>query len=598
MRISRLLAIAAGGFFIDPATGASIYKRSNSTHCGTDICTWWHDTGEINTETPVQPGNVRQSRKYSVQVSAAGANRFYDSFVYESIPRNGNGRIFSPTDPPNSNTLDPSVDDGITIESSIGLNMAWSQFEYSEDVDVKITSTDGSSLGSPSSVTIRPLATSYAISQSSDGGIIIRVPKDINGRKFSVEFDNDLYEFRSSGSEYVSSGGSIVGVEPNNALVIFASPFLPSHMIPKMTSTNTQTMKPGPINNGDWGSKPILYFPPGVYYMNQNITGYSGILGANHMRLDPKTKWVHFAPGAYVKGAIEYFTKENFYATGHGVLSGENYVYQANAAQDYVAIKSDGTSLRMWWHNNLGGGQTWYCMGPTISSPPFNTMDFNGNSDITSEIRDYKQVGAFFFQTDGPEIYPDSIVRDVFWHVNDDAIKTYYSGASVSRATIWKCHNDPIIQMGWTVRNVSGVTIDTLNVIHTRYIKSETVVPSAIIGASPFYASGMTVDPNSVISMKISNVVCEGLCPSLFRITPLQSYENFVVENVAFPGGLQTNSIGIGESIIPAASGVKMNLEISNWTVTGEKVTMQNYQTGSLGQFDIDSSYWGEWSIS
>lgn len=423
MIITRVVAILAAGCFIDSVTGAALYKRSNNTHCSTDLCTWWHDTGEINTETPVQPGNVRQSRKYSVQVSPAGANTFYDSFVYESIPRNGNGRIFAPTDPPNSNTLDPSVDDGITIEPSIGLNMAWSQFEYSEDVDVKITPTDGSSLGSPSSVTIRPVATSYAISQSSDGGIIIRVPKDANGRKFSIEFDNDLYEFRSNGTDYVTSGGSVVGVEPNNALVIFASSFLPPKMIPRRGWKNTQVMKPGPINNGDWGSKEILYFPPGVYYMNQNTSGYSGILGANHMRLSPNTKWVYLAPGAYVKGAIEYSTKEDFYATGHGVLSGENYVYQANAAQDYVAIKSDGTSLRMWWHNNLGGGQTWYCMGPTIASPPFNTMDFNGNSDITSQISDYKQVGAFFFQTDGPEVYPNSVVHDVFWHVNDDAIK-------------------------------------------------------------------------------------------------------------------------------------------------------------------------------
>lgn len=355
-------------------------------------------------------------------------------------------------------------------------------------------------------------------------------------------------------------------------------------------------MTPGPINNGDWGSKPILYFPPGVYYMNQDTNGSSGILGANHMRLSPNTYWFHLAPGAYVKGAIEYFTQENFYATGHGVLSGEHYVYQANVAEDYVAIKSDSTSLRMWWHSNLGGGQTWHCMGPTIAAPPFNTMDFHGNDDITSRISDYKQVGAFFFQTDGPQNYPNSIVHDVFWHVNDDAIKTYYSGASISRATIWKCHNDPIIQMGWTVRNVQGVTIDTLNIIHTRYIKNETYVPSAIIGASPFYSSGQTVDPSQSISMTISNIVCEGLCPSLFRITPLQSYENFVVRNVAFPDGLQNNSIGTGESLIPAASGVTMGLEISNWTVAGAKVTMDNYD--SLGQFSIDSSYWGQWSIT
>lgn len=597
MIFSFLSAALAGISVIQSVSGASLPTQSgNLTHCGADICTWWHDTGEINADTPVQPNNVRQSRRYSVQVRPVGSKHFYDSFVYESIPRNGNGRIFAPTDPPNSNTLNSTVDDGITIEPSIGLNMAWSEFEYNTDVDVKITPTDSSSLGSPNAVTIRPIATSYAISQSNDGGIIIRVPKDANGRRFSVEFQSDLYTFRSNGSDYVTSGGSVVGVEPTNALAIFASPFLSPHMIPRMTAQNTHTMTPGPINNGDWGSMPILYFPPGVYYMNQDTSGNSGVLGSNHLVLSPNTYWVHFAPGAYVKGAIEYSTKENFYATGHGVLSGENYVYQANTAENYTAIKSDSTSLRMWWHNSIGPGQTWYNMGPTTAAPPFNTMDFNGNTNISSQISDYKQVGAFFFQTDGPEIYPNSVVHDVFWHVNDDGIKTYYSGASISRATIWKCHNDPIIQMGWTVRNLSGITIDTLNVIHTRYIRADMGVPTAIIGGSPFYRSGMSPNPNESISMEISNVVCEGLCPSLFRVTPLQSYKNFVVRNVAFPDGLQTNDLGIGQSIIPAAQGVTMNLEISNWTVAGEKVAMDNYQ--SLGQFDIDQSYSGQWSIS
>lgn len=573
-------------------------KGGNSTHCGSDFCTWWHGSGEINTQTPVQPGNVRQSHMYYVQVSRSGADKFYDSFVYESIPRNGNGRIYAPTDLPNSNTLDSSVDDGITIEPSVGINMAWSQFEYAEDVHVKILRRDGQSLGLTSGVVIRPTSISYALRASTDGGIIIHVPKDANGRKFSVEFNSDLYTYRSDGTQYVLSGGGVVSIEPTNALMIFASPFIPSNMKHSLTGSNVHTMKPGPINNGDWGSSPVLYFPPGVYWMNQDQSGASGKLGSNHMRLNSNTYWVHLAPGAYVKGAVEYFTHQNFYATGHGVLSGENYVYQANAAQNYVAVKSDQTSLRMWWHNSVTAGQTWQCVGPTINAPPFNTMDFNGNSDISTQISDYKQVGAFFFQTDGPEMYPNSVVHDVFYHVNDDGIKTYYSDVSISRITIWKCHNDPIIQMGWSSRQVSGVTIDTLNVIHARYYKSETVVPSAIIGASPFYASGLTIQPNMSISMTISNLVIEGPGPSLLRITPLQSYKNFVVKDVSYPDGLQINSIGIGESIIPAADGVTMDLHIKNWTVKGEKVTMKNFQSDSLGQLDIDAQYWGEWSIS
>ena len=152
--------------------------------------------------------------------------------------------------------------------------------------------------------------------------------------------------------------------------------------------------------------------------------------------------------------------------------------------------------------------------------------------------------------------------------------------------------------MGWDTRNLENIKIDTLNVIHTRYFKSETVVPSAIIGASPFYMDGKSADPSKSISASISNIVCEGPCPGLLRITPLQSYKNFVIKNVAFPDGLQTNAIGIGQSIVPKQSGVTMDLEIENWTVGGQKVTMQNFQSDKLGQLNIDGSYWGQWKIT
>ncbi|KAG7294581.1 hypothetical protein NEMBOFW57_004657 [Staphylotrichum longicolle] len=546
----------------------------------------------------VQPGNVRQSRKYNAQVSIAGANDFHDSFAYESIPRNGRGRIYSPWDAPGSNTLGSDVDDGITIELGAGINMAWSQFEYSANADVKILPRDGTSFPGPSGVKVRPTSIGYDVRSSGDGGIIIRVPRDPNGRRFSVEFDNDLFTYRSNGTNYVTSGGDVVGVEPRNALLIFASPFLPDDMVPRIDAPDTKVMTPGPINQGDWGSSSVLYFPPGVYWMNSNPQGGAPRIGENHIRLSPNTRWVYLAPGAYVKGAIEYTTKSDFYATGHGVLSGEHYVYQANPATEYQALKSDSTSLRMWGHNALGGGQTWYCQGPTINAPPFNTMDFYGSADITTRISDYKQVGAFFFQTDGPQLYPNSQVHDVFYHVNDDAIKTYYSGASLTRATIWKGHNDPVIQMGWDTRDVSGVTLQDIHIIHTRYIKSETYVPSAIIGASPFYRRGRAVDSSKAVSLTIKNLVCEGVCPALMRITPLQNYRNFLVQDVAFPDELQTNSIGTGKSIVPASSeGLEFGVTIANWTVGGQKVTMDNFQSDRLGQLDIDVSYSGQWTI-
>jgi hypothetical protein len=195
-------------------------------------------------------------------------------------------------------------------------------------------------------------------------------------------------------------------------------------------------------------------------------------------------------------------------------------------------------------------------------------------------------------------MYPNNQVHDVFYHVNDDAIKTYHSGVSVSRATIWKAHNDPVIQTGWDVRDVSGVTLTDISVIHTRYIKSETYVPSAIIGGSPFYdPDGRSVDPTKAMSVTINNLVCEGPCHALIRVTPLENYSNFVISNVSFPDGVQTNSIGTGRSVVPAAPGLRFGVTIENWTVGGEKVTMSNFQAHSLGQLDIDGSLWGQWTV-
>jgi hypothetical protein len=129
-------------------------------------------------------------------------------------------------------------------------------------------------------------------------------------------------------------------------------------------------MTPGAFSVADIGAAPIVYFPPGVYWID------SEPLGLTHIKLDPATYWVHLAPGAFVKGAVEYTTSnKNFYATGHGVLSGEIYVYQANFEAGYKGEKSDLTSLRLWWHRGVQAGQVWHCAGPTISSPPFNTMD-------------------------------------------------------------------------------------------------------------------------------------------------------------------------------------------------------------------------------
>jgi hypothetical protein len=423
---------------------AAFGLEENATHCGSDFCTWWHNSGEVNYGSPVQPGNVRQSRRYLVSVSApTGDGARYRSFVYESIPRSGNGRVMTPGDAPDSNTF--AGFDGVTIEPSANITMAWTQFEYSQAVDVKILRYEhgrgNARKISVSEVVIRPLAMRLNVTTDpADGGLVVRVPFDRHGQRFSVEFQDELYSYRSDGTGYVpgrpaaglgggpegrdgrsgkgSAGGSaeVVSVEPTNALLVFASPFLPPALVPPLDDpSSTHTMTPGPIGGpASWGDKPVLYFPPGVYWMDQDAIGRAGRLGQAHLVLHPLTRWVHLAPGAYVKAAVEYTARGTgatevsggvgvaaraaasapLAATGHGVLSGEHYVYQANPAQGYRAVKSDWSSLRMWRHFNATAGQSWQCVGPVVTAPPFNTMDLNSESQqqISVHIEDYKQV--------------------------------------------------------------------------------------------------------------------------------------------------------------------------------------------------------------
>lgn len=58
-------------------------------------------------------------------------------------------------------------------------------------------------------------------------------------------------------------GGSVVGAEPTHALLIFASPFLPAEALRPPTAAR-RVMKPGPIQEGDWGAVEVLHVPPGI----------------------------------------------------------------------------------------------------------------------------------------------------------------------------------------------------------------------------------------------------------------------------------------------------------------------------------------------
>ena len=571
----------------------------NSTVDNGKLKTWWHNTGEINTHTPVQDGNVRQSHMYSIQIGSEQTGPFYDSFTYETIPRNGQGDILIPGDP--SSTTNNN--DGVTIEPDVNITMAWSSFLYSDDVWVKITRFNFSSAANASSIIIRPTNLGYTVTTLGDD-ILIHVPynSDSHGTRFSVEFQDDLYEYHDScgaggcgyvqdsnpsGYSYISSYSSknpIMSVEPQNALLIFASPFLDSSLVPDVNASSSYILYPGYVSDLSSITASTIVFTPGVYYFT----------GTSHANLSSSVNWVYFEAGAYVKGAVQFSTSNpTVKATGHGVLSGEQYVYQANPSQGYTNAGSNTCSLRMWSGiSSSDVNQTLYLAGPTINSPPFNSMDFVGDvSSMNVQAWDYKQVGAFFGQTDGLENYPGSWIRDVFYHSNDDTIKTYYSNVVVERVIVWKATTAPTIQFGWAPRNLTNVTVDNIDIIHSRY-SSNGSHPS-VIGANQIYgvseSNTSTADLSCTISdVTFSNIRSEGISGNLFRIVPLTNIDNLVIQNVdidafsVLSDGIQASQLPFwtdAQGRRPSVSG----FSVRDYSVNGTSISRSNLPVGGLG---------------
>ncbi|KUI60894.1 Isopullulanase [Cytospora mali] len=596
--LSLALTTAVGG------TAAS----ENVTTSNSNLVTWWHDNGEINYQSPVQEGNVRQSHIYSTWVKSTSDSSatYYNSFVYETIPRNGQGQIITPGDP-NSTTTEY---DSITIEADVWITMAWTEFLYSSDAWVKV-SRAGNNPSTADNVVIRPSNLDLTVTDDGEGNVYIHVPYRSQGYRFSVEFQDNLYSYHdgcdSTSCDFIqdwhphgqyyakyTDDTPVMSNEPHDALLIFASPFPTPDHIPDESAPSTYVVQPGRVPDLSSINNTQVYFAPGTHWMT----------ATDHAVLSSSVDWVYLAAGAYVKGAIQFTTTSpTIKATGHGVLSGEQYVYQANVADGYKNNQSNEDCLRMWsGYSTAGLEQTFVLTGLTTNAPPFNSIDFTGDLEsIAINQWDYKQVGAFFGQTDGTTLYAGSSVRDTFYHSNDDTIKTYGSDVQVRDLVVWKGKTAPTVQFGWASRNVSGITVDGVDVIHMKY-NANSSHPS-IIGANQIYnypeTETDTADLRSTVKdIYFGNIRAEGIGGNLMRIVPLANYHNITIENVSL-GNFSTRSTGIYRSELPLwtdGSGNNVSLTdfvIRNFTVGGQRIlpSLGNAGPDGLGGLNIAEAY-------
>lgn len=575
------------------------------------VQTWWHLNFEENDSAAVAPQNVRRSPFYNVRVaSAREPATLHDSFVYMSIPRNGLGKP-GYTEP-----------DGAEFSAQAGMTLSWSSFLYDEDVWVYVELRDAPPLTSAEEVTIRPTRLGLTHELVDSRTIRILVPIAPEGFRISIEFRSQLmtsYEDANGVLTTDPSGNRAVHTEPRHGLMLFAEP--PprggdaERLVPDSTSTEYSIHYPaeGRLTDLRNVTDEVIYFRPGTYYIDAN----------DHAELQPNVRWLYLAPGAYVKGAFQFHASPEAFPTvpvltvsGFGVLSGEQYVYEADRANGYRHLQPGnpdchGTCVKLLEFDGSLRHDHLHVHGITLANAPYHSFVIHGPGTMIVDASHGKQVGGWFWQSDGIEMYDDSRLSEMFFHLNDDVLKLYGRHGEIEDIVVWKLENGPVIQWGWVPRNLERIHVNGVDVIHNRMhwdAHNTCIINSARHYLAP-NAPQVADSQARITDVLLANIRSEGMNLCAMRLYALSNWDTISIVNLWIeqwnelgparqasrfealldPGGQR---VSIGNQVREARG-----LLILNYRVGGERITRAagNWQADRAGRLDFDASLFENW---
>ena len=585
----------------------------------TDTLTTWTHPNAVATSAPVAGDQVRRSQFYDASVTPTkGRQTAYPSFVYMSVPRGGNDKIGY------------TEDDGAEYTSKAGYTMSWSSFEYAADVWVNVTLKTGQKITSVDQVTVRPTDLGLKKRLVNNTTVAVKVPYSKDGFRLSVEFDPQqvtAYNDLSGGSGTLTTekaGNRAVSTEPKNSMLVFANP-KPTAAQAKQLSPTTKSgtiyrPEPGLVNNLNNITEEIVYFAPGTYYMG---AGYHAVLPAN-------VKWVYLAPGAYVKGAFRFLhnTQSAYKITGLGVLSGEQYVYEPDTSNGYQHNVNENchvTCVKMLQFESSNKGQTLRVDGVTVADPPYHSFvtyahDAAGKEigveNFRMNVANYKQVGSWYWQTDGIELYDDGQMKNTFFHANDDVLKIYHNRVKIKNTVIWKNENGPVVQWGWVPRDIDDVTVSNTDVIHNRMYWKDVKYNTCVFNSSSHYEDmGATdrADPATTVkNMTFTDTRVEGAVNCAIRVFALSNTENININGLAVEKWNDLDLTAQANKLkrYTDRNGVKVTignevrdgngLRLRNYTVGGTPIAKagNNWASDELGRLDFDGDTWDSWNAT
>lgn len=562
--------------------------------------TWMHDKFELNSVSAVADDAVRRSPYYNIQIAEKDNNQRFDSFVYMSIPRGGREKNYS-------------SDDGAEFSSSAHLTMSWTSFLYNQTDCWVYIQFNNLTIETIADITIRPKQLNLPLALVDSNTVRIFVPYSPNGFRFSVEIKDYLYTAfndMSGGSGHLNNFniGKAIHTEPRNALLIFAEPMLDDEFIPSATAANIHFPTPGVVDNLDNVNTEIIYFRSGIYSMPWNY----------HAKLSEQVRWVYFEPGAFVKGAFQFLheTQTQYKFTGFGIVSGEKYIYEADTSNNYMHKTTEdchATCIKLLRLSSaIEHQQLLEIRGVTFMEPPYNSFVVYGDENsFRMDVAQFKMIGAWYWQTDGLELYSGSTMVDTFIHSNDDVLKIYHNDLVINNTVIWKNENGPVIQWGWAPRNIKKVLVNNTYVIHNKMFWSDVKENTCIINSCNSWSDTNTgAQPNertNISNLRIENTYVEGLTNCALRLYILSNTKNIYIKNLIIDNWnsldiepqsskfqKQLDKLTIGDE---RTNGCGLKLE--NYIVNGKRVQKlaDNWNSTSLGRLNFDGALWNNWDL-
>jgi hypothetical protein len=507
--------------------------------------------------------------------------------------------------------------DGAEYYSESEMTMSWSSFLYSQDVwlEVQLIENAGKSdLLRIEDVTIRPIRfNSWEKELVNKRTVAIRVPYDPAGFRFSVEF-----EFNMMMTQHQSED---IHRMPKDALMIFAEPMLDQsenqRLIPScQIGSQCHFPEPGHLNLVGV-TDPIINFQPGVYYMT----------GQSSAELASTVRWLYLAPGAYVKGAFQFAMdsrQTTFKVTGFGVLSTEQYVYETHKDRGYTYANSND---KMTCHNRCvkalafksdeSLGQSLEIHGVTLSEPSYHSFVVypEAAQSFPMKVSQFKQVGAWYWQTDGLELTAGSTMKNAFIHCNDDAMKLYTSNQQIENVVVWKGDNGPVFQLGWKPRRLVDVLVNGVDIIHNNMRMGADTHNTCIINGALNMFDTKDIDDSKVIrNMTLAHIHAEGRNMCAIRFFVMSHVQQLTIDSLSIDSWngqdlhvqqslfqfAQTRSGDLDQRDYPVASEYQLGkpgLLLKNYAVSGAPILKagNNWQSSALGRLNFQGELWDHW---